>query len=153
MTDKYPGLYDGADTDAIVLNVIADEAISVGSPVIYVAAGTGELHPRVEPNDSQGANAAGVVVGGDNQGTYGGSDENAASAAGESVKLVTRGRCKVRVNGSDATIAVGDPLTLDNVDGMAEKAGASDNVFGRAMQGSTAYGDYILCHVTLEGVL
>lgn len=153
MTDKYPGLYRGAFPGAQTINAIADEAIAVYSPVIFVAAGTGEYSPRVEPNDTQGANAAGVVVDGDNRGIAGGSDENSASAAGETVVVCTGGRCKVRVNGSTAAIAVGDALTLDDADGYAEKAGASDNVFGRAKQASTAFGDYIECEVTLEGVL
>ena len=73
MADLFPGLQQGAFEGAIVHNFIADEAINVGSPVIYVAAGTNENKPRVEPNDTQGAAAAGVVVGGDADGVYGGS--------------------------------------------------------------------------------
>jgi hypothetical protein len=107
----------------------------------------------VEPNNTQGAVAAGVVVDGDNRGFAGGSDENSAAAAGEAVVLCTSGRCKVRVNGSTGAIAIGDPLTIDAADGFAEIAAASDYVFGRALQASTAASDYILCQITLEGVL
>jgi len=154
MTDLYPGVYDGAvDEAATVINAIADESITIGSPVILVAAGTGELAPRVEPNASQGAWAYGVCVGGQDNGTYGGSSEVAASAAGESVKICTKGRCKVRVNGSTGSIAIGAKLTIDAVDGIAEVAAASDEVFGRALQASTGASDFILCDVNSEGVV
>ena len=154
MTDLYAGVFDGpVGAEAIIINCIADESITIGSPVILVAAGTGELLPRVEPNASQGAAAFGVCVGGDDNGTYGGSSEVAASAAGEAVKVCVFGRCKVRVNGSTGAISVGSNLTVDAVDGIAEVAAASDEVFGRALQASTAASDFIACFVNVTGVL
>lgn len=153
MTDKYPGLVRGKFPDAVTRNAIADEAIAIYSPVIRVTAGTGELEDRVEPNNTQGAVCAGIVVDGSNRGYAGGSDENAASAAGEAVEVCTHGRCKVRVNGSTGAIAVNDPLTIDAADGFAEKAAAGDFVIGYAKQASTGASDYIICDVTLEGVL
>ena len=157
MTDKYPGIKRGAvGSEALTINRIADEAISIGSPVIKVSPGTGELDVRVEPTNSQGsALVCGVVVDGDNRGIYGGSDENSASAAGEAVVVCVKGRCKVRVDGSTGTsaIAIGDALTCDGADGFAELAASGDVVFGRALQASTGYGDYILCEVDLEGIL
>jgi hypothetical protein len=154
MTDLHPGVYDGpVGAEAIVINAIADESITIGSPVIIVAAATGELLPRVEPSASQGADAFGVCVGGDDNGTYGGSSEVAASAAGETVKVCIFGRCKVRVNGSTGAIALGANLTIDAVDGIAEVAAASDIVFGRALQASTGASDFIACNFNNVGVL
>lgn len=162
MTDKYAGLYDGAaDPAALVVNAIADEAIYIGTPVIPVAAGTGEISPRVEPTTDGTLAIAGVVVGGENNGIWVDgtitNDGKAADAAGDAVKVVTRGRCKVRVDGStggaNSNIAIGDPLSCSGTDGIAQRAVASDFVFGRALQTSTAYTDAILCEVTLEGVL
>ena len=154
MTDLYPGIFDGAvDEAATVINAIADESVTIGSPVIVVAAATGELAPRVEPNATQGARAFGVCVGRQDNGTYGGSSEVAASAAGEAVKVCTQGRCKVRVNGSTSAISINSPLTIDAVDGIAEIAAASDIVFGIALQASTGASDFILCQVNPEGVL
>jgi len=162
MTDKYPGLYDGAANSAAdVINSIADEAILIGSPVIPVAAGTGELDSRVEPTTDGTLEIAGVVVGGDNNGIFVDgtttNDGQAAAAAGEAVKICTNGRCKVRVDGStggaNSNIAIGDPLSCSGTDGIAQRAVAGDYVFGRARQASTAFTDAILCDVTREGIL
>ena len=123
MTDKYPGLFDGAiDERAYVINAIADEQITIGSPVILVAPAAGELLPRVEPTAVQGARIYGVVVGGDSNGTYGGASEIAAEA-GEAVKVCVNGRCKARVDGVIRAIAIGDPLTASGTDGVHEPPG------------------------------
>lgn len=160
MADLYPGLFDGAaDSSAMVINAIADEAIIIGAPVISVAAATGELSPRVEPTVTGTLAIAGVVVGGDANGIWvdgtTANDENAADAAGEAVKIVTRGRCKVRVDGStggaNSNIAIGDPLSAGGSDEVAQRSQTSDFIFGRALQASTASTDAILCEVTLEG--
>jgi|LWDU01.1.fsa_nt_gi hypothetical protein len=162
MTDNYAGLFDGAaDATALVINAIADEAIEIGSPVIGVAAGTGEINPRVEPTTDGTLYVAGVVVGGDANGIWvdgtTANDGNAADAAGESVKVCTHGRCKVRVDGStggaNSNIAIGDPLSCAGTDEIAQRAVSGDFVFGRALQTSTASTDAILCEVTLEGIL
>jgi len=161
MTDKYAGIFDGAaDSAASVINAIADEAIVIGAPVIAVAAATGEVSPRVEPTTDGTLFIAGVVVGGDSNGIWVdgtiANDGNAADAAGESVKVCTTGRCKVRVDGStggaNSNIAIGDPLSC-GIDEIAQRAVASDFVFARALQTSTASTDAILCEVTLEGIL
>ncbi len=161
MTDKYAGIFDGAaDSAASVINAIADEAIVIGAPVIAVAAATGEVSPRVEPTTDGTLFIAGVVVGGDSNGIWVdgtiSNDGNAADAAGESVKVCTTGRCKVRVDGStggaNSNIAIGDPLSA-GIDEIAQRAVGSDFVFARALQTSTASTDAILCEVTLEGVL
>jgi hypothetical protein len=158
MTDKYTGLYDGALPEAIVINAIADEAIEIGSPVIAVAAGTGELEARVEPTTDGTLWIRGVVVGGDANGIWVDgtttNDGSAASAAGQAVKVCTRGRCKVRVDGStggaNSNIAIGDPLSAGGTDGVAQRAQTSDTIFARALQTSTGSTDAILCEVTLE---
>jgi hypothetical protein len=157
MADNYPGLENGTARGGVAGNVswdvIADEAVDIGAPVIAVAAGTGEKFPRVEPNDTQGAMALGVVVAGDKDGTFSGSDQSAADAAGEGVSVCVFGPCKVKVNANTNNLSVGSPLTIAGSDGVAELAQASDNVFGRALQASTADGDFILCFVNPEGVL
>ena len=155
MTDLFPGLEQGAFEGARVTSFIADEAIEVGSPVIYVAPGTGENKPRVEPLNTQGAKAVGVVVGGDADGVYGGAGAlgQAATAAGETVVVCLNGICKVKVNANTTNIAVGDKLTMAATDGIAEAAAAADEVFGRALSASTADGDYILVDVQSEGIL
>lgn len=160
MTDNYPGLFDGAaDSSAMVINAIADEAIEIGAPVISVAAATGELSPRVEPTAVGETPIAGVVVGGDANGIWVDgtttNDGNAASAAGEAVKVVTRGRCKVRVDGStggaNSNIAIGDPLSASPTDEVAQRSQTGEFIFGRALQATTGVEDAILCEVTLEG--
>lgn len=162
MTDKALGIFDGAaGAEALVVNYIADEAIEIGAPVIPVAAGTGEIYPRVEPTTDGTLAIVGVVVGGDNNGIWvdgtTANDGEAASAAGESVKVCTKGRCKVRVDGStggaNSNIAIGDPLSCSGNDEVAQRAVSGDFVFGRALQTSTAFTDAILCEVTLEGIL
>lgn len=162
MTDNYQGLFDGAaDSAASVINAIADEAIVIGAPVIVVAAATGEVNPRVEPTTDGTLYISGVVVGGDANGIWVdgtiANDGNSADAAGESVKVCTNGRCKVRVDGStggvNSNIAIGDPLSCGATDEIAQRAVASDYVFARALQATIGVQDAILCEVTLEGIL
>ena len=162
MTDKYPGLFDGAaDSAAIVINAIANEAMDIGSPVNFVAPATGEIAPRVALIATNG-HVGGVVVGGDANGIWVDgtttNDGSAAAAAGDTVKICTQGRCKVRVDGStggaSSNIAVGDPLCAGDVDGVAKLCvTAGDIVFARALQTSTAVQDAILCEVSQEGIL
>ncbi len=157
MADLYTGLFDGADSDAIVINAIASETIAIFSPVSLVAPATGERLARVAYPSGQGVYVFGVVVGGDANGipvdgTIA-NDGNAAAAAGDTVKVCTFGRCKVRVNGSTAAIAVGEALVADAVDGFAEDvADATDDVFARAMVASTGAADLIVCQVGREGI-
>ena len=161
MTDNYPGIANGPiDDAAITINYIADEAIEIGAPVIYVAAGTGEILPRVEPSTGGTLTVAGVVVGGDAEGVWSdgtvANDGNAADAAGETVRVCSLGRCKVRVNGStggvNSNIALGDALSIGAADEIAQRAVTSDFVFGRALQATIGVSDAIACYVTLEGL-
>ncbi len=152
MTDLYPGLFDGAiDERAYVVNAIADEQITIGSPVLLVAPGSGENLPRVEPTDASIADVIyGVCVGGDANGTYGGSSE-IAGEAGDSVKICVNGRCKVRVDGSGTPIAIGSPLSSSTTDGVAVIGIATAHIFARAQQVSSST-DFIACFVDQEGI-
>jgi len=162
LTDNYPGLASGPiGDDAITVNYIADEAIEIGAPVIPVAAGSGEILPRVEPTTDGTLFVVGVTVSGDAEGIWSdgtvANDGNVADAAGDTVRVCTKGRCKVRVDGStggaNSNIAIGDPLSCSGTDEVAQRAVASDFVFARALQTSTASTDAIACEVTLEGIL
>ena len=161
MADLAAGVFDGAaGAEAIVVNYIADEAIEIGAPVIWVAAGTGEIFPRVEPSTDGTLTVAGVCVGGDSNGIWVdgtvANDGDAATNAGDSVKVCTKGRCKVRVNGSsggaNSNIAIGDALAIGAADEIAQRAQTSDFIFGRALQVSTGASDAILCEVPMEGL-
>ena len=152
MTDLYPGLFDGAiDERAYVVNAIADETITIGSPVKLVAPGSGEQLPRVEPTDA-GIDEViyGICVGGDANGTYGGTSE-IAGLAGDSVKICVNGRCKARVDGSGTPIAIGSPLSADTTDGVAVIGVATAHIFARAQQASTST-DFIAVFVDQEGI-
>lgn len=155
MTDKYPGLKSGpAGAETLVENRIAAAAIKIGGAVKDTTPGTGELDARVTPGTATTDALAGIVVQGDDRGTYGGSNEQAASAAGQSVGVAIIGRVKVKVDGSTSAISIGDPLTVStNDNGMLAKAGTGAFVVARARQTSSAYGDYILAEVTREGIL
>jgi hypothetical protein len=152
MADNFPGLHQGAFEGSEVFNFIADEAITVGSPVIFVAGSGNEKKPRVEPHNVITVKAAGVCVGGDNDGVYGGSgsDGQAASAAGQTVTVCTSGICKVQIG---AAVAINAPLSLSTTDGKAITAASTSQVFGIALQAGAADGDYILCKVSPEGIL
>ena len=162
MTDKAAGLFDGpAGSEALVVNAVAAAALKIGCPVTLSAAGTGELFPRVTTDTTGTAFIFGVVVGGSDNGIWVDgtttNDGSAALAAGTTVKVCTKGRCKVRVDGStggtNSNIALGDPLSTSGTANIAQRAVASDYIFARALQTSTAFTDAILCEVTLEGVL
>lgn len=154
MADKYPGVKSGpTGAESIVVSKIAAAAIKVGAFVKDAAAGTGELDARVDNATATNTAVRGVVVGGVNRGTYGGSDENAAAAAAEAVDVVRLGRCKIRVDGSSSAIVVGDPLGPSTTAQLAIKAAAGSYVGARALQASTAFGDYIQADVVLEGIL
>ena len=154
MADLYPGLKAGqAGAEAITVSKTAAAAIGLGALVIDSSPGTGEYEARVNNATATTATIRGVVVGGENRGVYGGTDENAASAAGQAVSVCIVGRCKVRVDGSTSAIAVGDALAPSTTARIAIKAGTGAFVAARALQASTAFGDYILCDVTREGIL
>ena len=157
MVDKHLGLFSGrAGSEAIVRNAIADEDIFIGDPVIFVAPPAGERDPRVEPNAAQGVAIAGIVVDGDQKGLYDdglrGATEKVA-AAGEAVKLVTKGRVKARVKGDGTAIVLGEKLTLSATEGHLEKAIAQDEIGAVALDTSSGADDFILVEVDNQGAV
>lgn len=63
-TESYPEVIEGClGNEAITVDMIADEAITLWSPVILVTAGSGEDMPRVEPtNTAENGLVFGVAV-------------------------------------------------------------------------------------------
>jgi acyl CoA:acetate/3-ketoacid CoA transferase beta subunit len=161
LTESYPEVKEGTlDTDAVVTDFIADEAIDLWSPVILVAAGTGEDMPRVEPiNTAHNVLVMGVAVSPlvDSTNNY------CASAAGGHVGVCVFGRCKVKVDGNAGNIAIGDALVTHAADGVAQLMAIAADVtnnatltttlarlgskFAIALKASTADGDIIPCFV------
>jgi len=166
-THYYPHITTGPlDQNAIVESFLAEEAnILLWSPVALVAAGSGEYMARAGPtSNASDPTVIGVVVGPlkDAQNLY------ASLAAGDAIQVCTRGKCKVRVDGTDA-IAVGDGLVSYEGDGYAKLAlldfgsvhtfGAATEasiksalaVFALALYAATVDGDIIACFVTGAG--
>lgn len=157
MADKAGGIFDGAaGAEALVINATANEALKIGSPVIYVTAAAGEIFPRVAHPAANTEAMIGVVVGGDNNGIWDDgtltNDGEAAAAAGEVVKVCISGRCKVRVDGAVAAIVINDKLEGADADGVARKAQLTGFAFAIALQASTADTDAILCQVYPMGI-
>ncbi len=158
MADKHLGLFSGrAGSEAIVRNAIADEDIFIGDPVIFVTQPAGEREPRVEPNNSQGVAIAGIAIDGDQKGLYDdglrGATEKVA-AAGETIKLCTKGRCKARVKGDGTTITLGEKLTLSATEGHLEKAIAQDEIGAVSLDDAiTGASDFILVEVGNQGAV
>jgi len=157
MADLIGGIFDGAaGAEALVVNAIANEAIKIGSPVVYVAPASGEIFPRVAHPAAATDEIIGVVVGGDNNGIWVDgtvvNDGEAAAAAGEVVKVCIFGRCKVRVKADGVNIVAGaNPLTYLS-DGIADSALVTDYTFGVALTTTSGVEDAILCLVNPTGV-
>ena len=165
MTNQFTGLARGPiDHNAsAVINVIANEAITMGSSVALVTTiPTDEILPRVEETDNPTVvRTYGIVVGGDTDGIYGdgtaASDDStrAAASAGQGVVVVTQGRCLARVDGNTgAAIVVGSPLAASTTVGVLEVADTNaTNIIARALQPSTGAADIIAVDVQREGVV
>lgn len=162
MTNKFVGLAKGSigrDANSLI-NVIANEAIEMGSAVSLVTTiPDTEILPRVDETDSQGELCYGIAVGGDADGIFsesgapsGDDSTRAASGAGQSVNVVTQGRCPARVNGV-AAIVVGAKLTPHGIAGVLQIATGGDQVVAIALQPSTEADDIIAVDVQQEGVL
>ena len=160
-TNQFPGLARGPiDHNAsAVINVIANEAITMGSAVALVTTiPTDEILPRVDETDAALDVTYGIVVGGDTDGIYGdgtaATDDStrAAASAGQGVVVVTQGRCLARVLGA-STLVVGDQLTPTATAGVLTKiAPGTGLVVARALQSVTdADTDIIAVDVQREG--
>ena len=142
-------------------NVIANEAIEMGSSVILIAQPSNELLPRIEETDAAAEQVYGIAVGGDTDGIYSttgaasGTDATrAAAGAGQGVVVVTQGRCLARVDGNTAgPILLGSRLGASGTAGVLELAVGSDNVIAIALQPSSGVTDIIAVDVQREGVL
>lgn len=164
MTNFYQGLARGPidHQSSSVINIVANEAIEMGSAVSLVAAiPTDELLPRVEESDAATDVAYGIAVGGDADGVYsetgtpsGDDSTRATSSAGQGVVVVTQGRCPARVDGSSDAIVVGSPLAPSGTAGVLVLANAAtDNIVARALQPSSSANDIIAVDVQREGLM
>ena len=160
-TNQFPGLARGPiDHNASsVINVIANEAITMGSAVALVATiPSDEILPRVDESDSNTDITYGIAVGGDTDGIYGdgtaASDDStrASAGAGQGVVVVTQGRCLARVLGAN-TLVPGDQLTPTTTPGVLTKVTLSTElVVARALQPvADADTDIIAVDVQREG--
>jgi len=163
LTNHFLGLARGPiDHEASsVINVIANEALEMGSCVTLVATiPASEILPRVEESDAAADVGYGIVVGGDTDGIYSttgaasGDDSTlATNAAGQAAVVVTQGRALARVTNADA-IAIGDPLSPSAVAGILELANAiTDNIIAIALQVPTGTTDIIAVDIQREGLL
>jgi len=164
-TNRFLGLARGPiDHNASsVINVIANEAITMGSAVALVAAiPTDELLPRVDETDSLADITYGIVVGGDTDGIYGdgtaATDDStrAAASAGQGVVVVTQGRCLARVGGFDqagagANISIGNALAASSTDDgvLVQASSTSGIVIARPLQ-TVASGDTDIIAVDIQ---
>ena len=164
MTNFYLGLARGPidHQSSSVPNLIANEAIGMGSLVVQLAAiPTAELIARVEEADAATEIGYGIAVGGDADGIYSTTGAaptddttRAASAAGQGVVVCTQGRCLARVDGNADAIVVGSPLSASATAGVLELAdAATDYIIARALQPSTGATDIIAVDVQREGLL
>ena len=167
MTNFFQGLARGPiDHNASsVINVIANEAITMGSAIklkdLVTPLIAAELLPRVDETDATSDIPYGVVVGGDTDGIYGdgsaATDDStrAAASAGQAVVVVTQGRCLARVDGdTGAAIVVGSPLAASTTAGVLEVADTNQtHIIARALQPSTGAADIIAVDVQREGLV
>ena len=163
MTNFYLGLARGPidHQSSSVINVIANEAIGMGSVVTLVATiPTDELLPRVEEGDAAADVSYGIAVGGDADGIFSTTGAaptddttRATSGAGQGVVVVTQGRCLARVDGNATAIVVGTPLSASATAGVLEVANAAtDRIIARALQPSSGATDIIAVDVQREGL-
>lgn len=133
-------------TEADVVSAVAAGAIDLWSPVILVAAGSGEDLPRVDTVDAITGKVYGVVVGPKL------SSGKAADAAGDKVNVCTGGWCKLKVDGNAANIAIGDYL-ISHATGVAQKAASTGFPFAMAGHASTVDGDIIPAFVGIHATV
>jgi hypothetical protein len=163
LTNFYQGLARGPidHQSSSVINVIANEAIGMGSAVkLNTTIPTDELLPRVDETDTSGDVTYGIAVGGDADGIYSTTGAaptddttRAATGAGEGVVVVTQGRCLARVDGlTIGPILVGSKLAATGTAGVLELAVATDEIIAVALQPSAGLTDIIAVDVQREGI-
>lgn len=142
-TNRYPGLskgpIDSGPRGALIQNDIAGSALEMGIVVKYGTIATSQLLPSVVLSTvaSTTVRALGIIVDGANDGVYGDggtpTDLNkAALAAGESVAVLTQGRCLAKVTGTGGVI-IGQPLIAHSDGTLIKASGATQPVIAIAL--------------------
>ena len=159
-TNRYTVLSNGALAHSAIENMTANGAIDMGSTIrLSAPIVAGEIQPRVETTTNIGDVTYGIAIGGDNDGVYGDgsastSDLNRATIGpGQTVKLITRGRCPARVTGGAAGISIGDKLTPSNTAGVLQKLIAPFKFVAAVSLNTVAIGDtdMIIVEMVKEG--
>lgn len=157
MTNLYPGLARGPidHKSSSVINIIANEVdMEMGGCVKLAAAASAELLPRADKVDTAGADAYGIIVGGDNDGIFGSGGTSLADnttkatrLVGDGLVVVTQGRCPARVA---ENCAIGAKLAGDGSGDLQLADATGDGIIATALQAGTA-GDIIIVDVQREG--
>ncbi len=159
-TNKYQGLENGALAHSAIENMTANGPIDMGSTLrLSAPIVAGEIQPRVQVTINFGENIYGIAVGGDNDGVYGDGSAStsdltrATTQAGQTVRLITRGRCPARVTGGIAGIAIGDKLTPSSTIGVLQKLVAPFKFVAAIALNTVAIGDtdMIVVEMVKEG--
>ena len=135
-TDRYSSQEGALGTECVIIPCIASGTCTVNMVALLVtAAADNDLRPTVKQSDAKDS----VVV-------FGTFAETATD--GLEVKVVRKGRAKVKITHKTPAIAVGDLLASDELGGAAESAaGAAGAVLGRALQASVVVNDEIVVDV------
>lgn len=165
-TESFPNIQEGGLSDGAIIETFrAAGAIDLWSPVVLVAAGSGENFPRVDDTTNLGdEDAIGIAVGPKR------ASGKAADAAADSVQVCVFGMCKGKVDGNAANIGLGDFLQTGDDPGTAEKLAPFDSpatfteaglqaeldlkmgkTLGKALKASTVDGDIIPVFVCAVG--
>lgn len=162
--NKFQGLANGPIGPQVAstnINAIANGSIDMGSVVELVnPLLASDILPRVISGVGLGGFAVyGVAVHGDVDGIYGDGTASvddstrATNAAGQSVSVVTQGRCLARVSGGAGAVIVGDSLIMSATTGVLVLATvANQKVIARALNNvAGADTDMIAVDVQREG--
>lgn len=128
--------------------------MEMGGCVKLAAAASAELLPRADKVDTAGADAYGIIVGGDNDGIFGSGGTSLADnttkatrLVGDGLVVVTQGRCPARVA---ENCAIGAKLAGDGSGDLQLADATGDGIIATALQAGTA-GDIIIVDVQREG--
>lgn len=165
-TNKFHGLANGPIGPRVAstnINLISNGSIDMGSVVeLSTTIIATDIFPRVLSGVGLGgANVYGIAVHGDVDGIYGtgaaSTDDTtrATNAAGQSVSVVTQGRCLARVGGAvGGAVSIGDDLTMSAVTGILQKVSASgQSIIAKALNTVLAGDTDIIAVDVQRGVL
>jgi len=160
--NKYRILSSGALAHSAIENMICDEAIDMGDAVSLVL--TPILSDEIQPRVIRAigfVNVYGIAVGGDADGIYGDGSAStsdvtrATTAAGQTVRIITRGRCPARVNGvTSLAVSIGDRLVASGIPGVFQKTPAAIRFVAAIALNNVAVGDtdMIVVEMVKEGL-